>query len=72
MENQSTITSNKFGTMPVFITALIILNNSSDTDHVIVGFREQSIKPIGIELFTGYNDLSNILFVNSNKEKEIR
>ncbi len=50
----------------------IISKYSLDADLTIVGFRSELIKPKGIELFTGFEDVGNILFVNSNKEKEIK
>ncbi len=50
----------------------IISEYSVDADLTIVGFRKESVKAKGIEVFTGYEDLGNILFVSSNKEKEIK
>ena len=41
------------------------------TRHRIVGFRKEMVKLKGIELFTGYEDVGNILFVSSNKEKDL-
>lgn len=49
----------------------LISEYSVDADLTIVGFRSEMVKPKGISIFTGYNDTGNILFVNSNKEKEI-
>lgn len=49
-----------------------ILKHSMDADLTIVGFRSELIKPKGIELFTGYGDHGNVLFVNSNRENEIK
>jgi len=43
-----------------------------DADLTIIGFRHEKIKTEGGKLFKGYDRLGNILFVNSNKEKEIK
>ena len=49
----------------------IISQKSSDADLTIIGFRNELIKAEGINLFTGYENMGNILFVSSSKEKEI-
>jgi amino acid transporter len=49
-----------------------ITNTSGDADLTIIGFRIEKIKTEGNGLFTGYDNLGNILFVSSNKEKEIK
>lgn len=49
-----------------------ICNTSIDADLTIIGFRNEKIKTEGISLFSDYDRLGNILFVNSNKEKEIK
>lgn len=49
----------------------IISELSQDADLTIVGFRKEMVKLKGIELFTGYEDIGNILFVSSNKEKDL-
>ncbi len=49
----------------------IIVEHSIDADLSIVGFRHEMVKGKGIEVFTGYKDIGNILFVSSQKEKEI-
>lgn len=48
-----------------------ISETSEDADLTIVGFRHESIKRKGIDLFTGYGNLANILFVGSQKEKAL-
>lgn len=48
-----------------------ISTTSVDADLTVIGFRSEKIKTEGIQLFTGYDNLGNILFVSSNKEKEI-
>ena len=49
----------------------LISKKSIDADLTIVGFRHESVKTKGLELFTGFNDVGNILFVSSQREKEI-
>ncbi|MFC2112780.1 amino acid permease [Bacteroidota bacterium] len=51
---------------------LIISEKSIDADLTIIGFRSELIKGEGIRIFTGYEDIGNILFVSSTKEKEIK
>jgi len=50
----------------------IISQKSLDADLTIIGFRSELIKAEGIKLFTDYEDIGNILFVSSMKEKEIK
>jgi amino acid transporter len=50
----------------------IISIKSLDADLTIIGFRSELIKAEGIKLFSGYEDIGNILFVSSTKEKEIK
>lgn len=49
----------------------IINTHSSNTGLVIIGFREESVKHKGEEIFTGFDDLGNILFINSHNKKSI-
>ena len=49
----------------------IIYNNSSDADLTIVGFRGELLKKQRSQLFKGYENIGNIMFVNSSSEKEI-
>jgi solute carrier family 12 sodium/potassium/chloride transporter 2 len=48
-----------------------ISGKSIDADLIIIGFRNELIKAEGINIFTGYKNLGNILFVSSTKKKEI-
>lgn len=50
----------------------IIGDNSTDADLTIIGFRHEQVKTEGYRLFTGYDQLGNILFVSANKKKEIK
>ena len=49
----------------------IINKNSKSSDLTIIGFRNELVKKQKLEIFEGYNELGNILFVNSIKEKDI-
>jgi hypothetical protein len=50
----------------------IISEKSLDADLTIIGFRSELIKAEGVKIFSGYEDIGNILFVSSTKEKEIK
>jgi solute carrier family 12 sodium/potassium/chloride transporter 2 len=50
----------------------LINKHSRDADLTIVGFRSDSLKRAGSELFSGYASVGNILFVNTLKEKAIK
>ena len=49
----------------------LINKYSSKADLTIIGFRSEMMKRQGKELFDGYDDLGNILFVNSTTEIEL-
>ena len=48
----------------------IISRFSVDADLTVIGFKTEMLKG-GIDLFDGYGDLGNILFVSSNQHKSI-
>ncbi|MEA1877995.1 MAG: amino acid permease [Bacteroidota bacterium] len=48
----------------------IIEQKSIDADLSIIGFRDKDISK-GIDLFNGFGEIGNILFVNADKQKEI-
>ena len=48
----------------------VISEKSVDADLIIIGFRDRDLK-LGMKLFTGFEDVGNVLFVNSDKQKEI-
>lgn len=50
----------------------LINNNSKEADLTIVGFRIETIIEKSVEMFEGYDDIGNVLFVNTSKEKEIK
>lgn len=52
-------------------TKELIMQNSVDSDLTIVGFRHELVKAKGVEVFTGFDDIGNVLFVSSQREKEI-
>ncbi len=49
----------------------VINQRSRDADLTIVGFRYEAVKHNGKEIFIGYEGVGNVLFVNSQNEKEI-
>ena len=49
----------------------IICEKSSEADLVLLGFRGESLKRKGEEIFHGYEGVGNILFVHAVSEKEI-
>ena len=49
----------------------IINEKSLDADLTILGFRSEILKNKGKEVFYGFDNLSNVLFVNTQSEKEI-
>ncbi len=50
----------------------IISEVSKPADLTIIGFRMEAIKQKGGQVFEGYDEVGNILFVNAQKEKEIK
>ncbi|RUT79426.1 amino acid permease [Ancylomarina longa] len=50
----------------------VIMQNSIDADLSILGFNHEDIDKEGIDLFTGFKDMGNILFVSSYKEINIK
>ncbi len=49
----------------------VINERSRDADLTIVGFRYELTKHSGKEIFMGYDQIGNVLFVNAMKEKPI-
>ena len=49
----------------------IINNHSSNSDLTIIGFRGELVKKQKLDIFEGYDNLGNILFVNSINQKDI-
>jgi len=52
-------------------TKEIIDKKSKDADLTIVGFRAEAIKQRGKELFSGYDGIGNVLFVNTTLAKNL-
>lgn len=48
----------------------IIEEKSIDADLTIIGFRDKDVAK-GVDLFNGFGDIGNILFVNADNQKEI-
>ena len=49
----------------------IINQKSTDADLTMIGFRSEAVKQKGSEVFLGYEEIGNVLFVNTTIEKEI-
>jgi hypothetical protein len=49
----------------------IICERSTEADLILLGFRNETMKRKGEEIFHGYEGLGNILFVHAVNEKEI-
>lgn len=49
----------------------LVNKSSHQSDLSIIGFQPEKVKNIGKEVFCGYDDLSNILFVNTSSNVEI-
>ncbi|MCT4615413.1 MAG: amino acid permease [Marinifilaceae bacterium] len=64
--NIELISSNRTG------NKAMIIDRSADADLCILGFNKSDIDEKGMEYFTGFDDMGNILFVSSYKEKEIK
>jgi len=50
----------------------LIGETSMDADLTIIGFRHEQLTTEGYKLYTGYDQLGNVLFVGANKKKEIK
>ncbi|PHI19073.1 amino acid permease [Lewinellaceae bacterium SD302] len=50
----------------------VIAKRSGDADLVILGFRDKALKHMQEQVFSGYDDIGNILFVNAAEEITIR
>ncbi|MCH2046039.1 MAG: amino acid permease [Saprospiraceae bacterium] len=50
----------------------IITSKSKSADLTILGFRSELVKNQGKDVFLGYNEIGNVLFVNAGDQKEIK
>ena len=50
----------------------VINEHSKDADLTILGFRGEALKQLGQENFEGYDQIGNVIFVNSTAQKEIK
>ena len=54
------------------VSSKVLINkHSADAGLCIIGFRAEHIRHHGSELFSGYDQVGDILFVNSHRQKEI-
>jgi hypothetical protein len=51
---------------------MIINQYSQDADLTILGFRNELVKKKGVEVFDGFDNIGETLFINTNKQKEIK
>jgi hypothetical protein len=49
----------------------LVVKRSKDADLCLVGFKVHDLRSTGSELFKGFEDLGNVLFLNSKEEKLI-
>ena len=49
----------------------MIINRSTNSDLTIIGFMGELVKKQKLDIFEGYDNLGNILFVNSINKKDI-
>jgi ABC-type multidrug transport system fused ATPase/permease subunit len=57
--------------IPEVNTRSTISNHSANAGLSIIGFRSETLKHDGPKLFDGFEEMGNILFVNSHSQKEI-
>lgn len=50
----------------------VIAKKSGEADLIILGFRDEALKRMGADYFTGYDEVGNVLFVNAAAEVKIR
>ncbi|PHN07407.1 APC family permease [Flavilitoribacter nigricans] len=50
----------------------VINEKSKDADLTIVGFRDEVLKHDGVDVFSGYEEIGNTLFVNAAEQKKIK
>ena len=50
----------------------IVNRESKDADLTILGINQEAIKQKGVDLFSGYEGIGNILFVNASEAKDIK
>ncbi|MFC1732001.1 amino acid permease [candidate division KSB1 bacterium] len=52
-------------------TRSVICEKSKEAGLTLIGFRSEQLKHDGIQLFTGYESIGDVLFVNADDQKEI-
>jgi amino acid transporter len=54
------------------VSSKVLINeHSAEAGLTIIGFRAEHIRHFGTELFSGYDAIGDVLFVNSHRQKEI-
>ena len=48
------------------------MNKSMDADLTILGFNREDVDKDKLDMFTGFDDMGNILFVSSYKKIKIK
>ncbi len=84
-EKQNIIDLTQDGRLPISVNNITMITlkedqsikerineQSADAALTIIGFRQESVKMRGREMFDGYNQIGDILFVNSSGEKVIK
>ena len=49
----------------------MICYRSQDDDLIMIGFRYETLKKLGTEMFDGYGTIGNILFVHASNAKHV-
>ena len=49
----------------------LVNQHSAEADLVVIGMRGEALKRFGAELFKGYDQVGDVLFINSRNEKEL-
>lgn len=57
---------------PNVSTRMLVNQKSHEAGLTLIGFRAEQIKMSGEDLFTGFDEVGNVLFVNAHREKEIK
>ncbi len=50
----------------------LISEKSANAGLVLIGFREEMVKQLGEDFFSGHEEVGDVIFVNANKYKEIK
>lgn len=50
----------------------VINDKSKDADLTLIGFRSELLKKQGLDIFNGYDKIGDVLFMNTDQQKEIK